>query len=123
MKVKVLICDDAEFMRNLLKDCLIEEEFEVVGEAVNGEDAVNKYKILKPDIVTMDIVMPIKSGIDAVREIMDYDPKAKIIMCSALGQEILVMDAIEAGAKDFIVKPFTSEHVIKVIKQVLKSET
>jgi len=122
MKVKVLICDDAEFIRNLLKDCLIEGGFEIAGEAVNGEDAVNKYKILKPDIVTMDIVMPVKSGIDAVKEIMDYDPKAKIIMCSALGQEILVMDAIEAGAKDFIVKPFTSEQIIKVIRKVLDSE-
>lgn len=122
MKVKVLICDDAEFMRSLLKDYLSEEGFEIIGEAVNGEDAVNKYKFLKPDIVTMDIVMPVKSGIDAVREIMDYDPKAKIIMCSALGQEILVMDAIEAGAKDFIVKPFTSEQVIKVIRKVLESE-
>lgn len=122
MKAKVLICDDAEFIRNLLRDCLIEGGFEIVGEAVNGEDAVNKYKILKPDVVTMDIVMPVKSGIDAVKEIMDYDPKAKVIMCSALGQEILVMDAIEAGAKDFIVKPFNADNLIKVIKKVLASE-
>lgn len=122
MNAKVLICDDAEFIRNLLRDCLSQGGFEIVGEAVNGEDAVNKYKILKPDVVTMDIVMPVKSGIDAVKEIMGYDPKAKIIMCSALGQEILVVDAIEAGAKDFIVKPFNSDHLIKVIKKVLASE-
>lgn len=122
MKYKILICDDAEFMRNLLKDILTNSGFEVVGEAVNGLDVIEKYKILKPDIVTMDIVMPLKSGIDAVREIVNYDPKAKIVMCSALGQEVLVMDAIEAGAKDFIVKPFTEEGVVKVIKKVLKSE-
>ncbi|MCX7769599.1 MAG: response regulator [Proteobacteria bacterium] len=122
MKVRVLICDDAEFMRNLLKDIFTHAGFEVVGEAINGDDVVDKYKILKPDVVTMDIVMPVKSGIDAVREITEYDPKAKIVMCSALGQEILVMDAIEAGAKDFIVKPFTSEQVIKTIKKVLESE-
>lgn len=122
MKYKILICDDAEFMRNLLKDILTNSGFEVVGEAVNGLDVIEKYKILKPDIVTMDIVMPLKSGIDAVREIVNYDPKAKIVMCSALGQEVLVMDAIEAGAKDFIVKPFTEEGVVKVIKKVLESE-
>lgn len=122
MKYRVLICDDAEFMRTLLRDTLERADFVVVGEAVNGKEAVEKYKELKPDIVTMDIVMPVKSGIDATKEIMAYDQKARVVMCSALGQEILVMDAIEAGAKDFIVKPFTDETVISVLKKVLESE-
>ncbi len=122
MKARVLICDDAEFMRNMLKDMLINAGFEIAGEAVNGLDVIEKYKILRPDIVTMDIVMPLKSGIDAVREIISFDPKAKIVMCSALGQEVLVMDAIEAGAKDFVVKPFNEEALIKVLNKVLESE-
>ncbi|MCX7991420.1 MAG: response regulator [Proteobacteria bacterium] len=122
MKYKVLICDDAEFMRTLLKDTLERADFEVIGEAVNGKEAVEKYKELKPDVVTMDIVMPVKSGIDATKEIIAFDSKAKVVMCSALGQEILVMDAIEAGAKDFIVKPFTDETVVSVLKKVLESE-
>lgn len=122
MKYRVLICDDAEFMRTLLRDTLEKANFEVVGEAVDGKEAVEKYKELKPDIVTMDIVMPLKSGIDATKEIITYDPRARVVMCSALGQEILVMDAIEAGAKDFIVKPFNDETVVSVLKKVLESE-
>ncbi len=122
MKNRVLICDDAEFMRTLIKDVLTKGGYEIVGEAANGEEAVAKYKMLKPDLVTMDIVMPVKSGIDALKEIIAYDPNAKVVMCSALGQEILVMDAIEAGAKDFIVKPFTEENVLEVIGKVLESE-
>jgi len=122
MKHKILVCDDAEFMRTLIKDVLVKGGYEIAGEAVNGLEAVEKYKALKPDLVTMDIVMPVKSGIDALKEIVAYDPKAKVVMCSALGQEILVMDAIEAGAKDFIVKPFTEENVLEVIGKVLESE-
>jgi two-component system chemotaxis response regulator CheY len=122
MKYKILICDDADFMRALIKDVLTKGGYEIAGEAVNGNDAVEKYKALKPDLVTMDIVMPAKSGIDALKEIIAYDPNAKVVMCSALGQEILVMDAIEAGAKDFIVKPFTEENVLEVIGKVLNSE-
>lgn len=122
MKHKILVCDDADFMRTLIKDVLTKAGYEIAGEAVNGADAVEKYKALKPDLVTMDIVMPLKSGIDALKEIIAYDSKAKVVMCSALGQEILVMDAIEAGAKDFIVKPFTDENVLEVIAKVLESE-
>lgn len=122
MKCKILVCDDAEFMRTLIKDVLLKGGYEIAGEAANGLEAVEKYKTLKPDLVTMDIVMPIKSGIDALKEIVAYDPKAKVVMCSALGQEILVMDAIEAGAKDFIVKPFTEENVLEVIGKVIESE-
>ncbi len=94
------------------------DEFEVVGEAANGLEAVEKYKELNPDITTMDIVMPMKSGIEAVKEISQISKDAKIIMCSALGQESLVMEAIEAGAADFIVKPFTPEKVLEVVRKI-----
>jgi two-component system chemotaxis response regulator CheY len=119
MTKRVLIVDDAIFMRNMIKDIFAGNGFEVVGEAANGLEAVEKYQQLKPDITTMDIVMPFKSGIEATREIVKVDPRAVVIMCSALGQEALVMEAIEAGASDFIVKPFRSEDVIAVVKKVL----
>ena len=96
MPIKVLIADDALFMRNMIKDVFKGDDFEVVGEAANGVEAVDRYKELKPDITTMDIVMPQKSGIEAVREIVKHDKEAKIVMCSALGQESLVMEAISA---------------------------
>jgi two-component system chemotaxis response regulator CheY len=119
MPKRVLIVDDAIFMRNMIKDIFAGSAFEVVGEAANGLEAVEKHKALKPDLTTMDIVMPFKSGIEATREIVKADPGAIIVMCSALGQESLVMEAIEAGASDFIVKPFKSEDVLSVVKKVL----
>lgn len=119
MSIKVLVVDDAAFMRNMIKDIFSADEFEVVGEGGNGIEAVEKYMELKPDIVTMDIVMPLKSGIEAVKEIMAQDSEAKVIMCSALGQDSLIMEAIEAGAKDFIVKPFKPEKVLEVVRQVV----
>ena len=122
MTTRVLIVDDAPFMRDMLKDIFSSSDFEVVGEAFHGVEAVEKYQELKPDLVTMDIVMPFKSGIEATREIIASDPDAAIIMCSALGQESLVMEAIEAGAKHFIIKPFKAEDVIGVIKQVLSTQ-
>lgn len=122
MTTRVLIVDDAPFMRDMLKDIFSNSEFEVVGEAFHGVEAVDKYQELKPDLVTMDIVMPFKSGIEATREIIASDPSAAIIMCSALGQESLVMEAIEAGAKHFIIKPFKAEDVIGVVKQVLSNQ-
>ena len=118
MGVKVLIVDDAAFMRNMIKDILEEEGYEIAGEAANGEEAISKYKELRPDVVTMDIVMPLKSGIEAVHEIVSFNKDAKIVMCSALGQESLVMEAIEAGAKDFITKPFKTEKVLETIKKL-----
>ena len=118
-KTRVLIVDDAIFMRNMIKDIFAGDKFDIVGEAANGVEAVEKYKELKPDLVTMDIVMPFKSGIEATREIVKADQAAVIIMCSALGQESLVMEAIEAGATDFIVKPFRGEDVLAVVKKVL----
>ncbi|MEM6731067.1 MAG: response regulator [Myxococcota bacterium] len=116
---RVLIVDDAIFMRNMLKDIFSGDEFEVVGEAANGVEAVEKYRELTPDLTTMDIVMPFKSGIEATKEILSGDKDAIIVMCSALGQESLVMEAIEAGAADFVVKPFKSEDVQRVVQKVL----
>ena len=119
MAKRILIVDDAIFMRNMIRDIFASGGFQVIGEAANGLEAVTKYQELKPDLTTMDIVMPFKSGIEATREIVKGDPKALIVMCSALGQESLVMEAIEAGASDFVVKPFRAEDVLAVVKKVL----
>jgi len=118
MSKKVLIVDDAAFMRMLLKDIISKAGFEVVGEASNGKEAVEKYKELQPDIVTMDITMPEMNGIEAVKEIKKIDPNAKIIMVSAMGQQAMVIEAIQAGARDFIVKPFQPARVIEAIKKL-----
>ena len=119
MGVRVLVVDDALFMRNMLKDIFTKAGHEVVGEAANGEEAVSKYAELKPDLVTMDIVMPMKSGIEALQEIRSADPDACVVMCSALGQDALVVEAVQAGAKDFIVKPFKEERVLDVVRRVI----
>lgn len=115
----ILICDDAAFMRMMLKDILVKEGYEVVGEAVNGADGVEKYNSLKPDLVTMDITMPEMDGIAALKAIKSNDPGAKVIMCSAMGQQAMVVEAIQSGAKDFIVKPFQKERVIEAIKKAI----
>ncbi len=118
MGLRVLIVDDALFMRNMLKDIITGAGHTVVGEAANGDEAIAKYTELKPDLVTMDIVMPQKSGIEALQEIRKQDPDAKIVMCSALGQDALVVEAVQSGAKDFIVKPFKEDRVLDVIRRV-----
>src|SRR6185437_15445560 len=118
----VLVCDDAIFMRTMISDILAQAGFEVVGEAETGAQAVEKYKQLKPDLVTMDIVMPDMGGIDAVREIVKGDPDAKVLMCSAMGQQALVVEAIQAGAKDFVVKPFQPSRVLEAVQRVLGKE-
>ena len=118
MAVRVLIADDAMFMREMIKEIVEQAGYEVIGEAGNGLEAVEKYRELQPDIATMDIVMPLKSGIEAVREIKAQFEGARIIMCSALGQDSLVVEALEAGARDFIVKPFKAEQVLEVLKKV-----
>ncbi len=119
MAVRVLIVDDAMFMRAMIRDILVNSgRYEVAGEASNGEESLAQYRALQPDLVTMDIVMPQMDGIEACREILKHDPKARIVMCSALGQEALVIESIAAGAKDFIVKPFSAEKVLKVIDTV-----
>lgn len=116
---RVLIVDDAAFMRMMLKDILTKNGYEVAGEAANGLKAVELYKQEKPDVVTMDITMPEMDGIQAVKEIKSFDPNAKIVMCSAMGQQAMVMEAIKSGAKDFIVKPFQPERVLEALKKVL----
>jgi len=118
---KVLIVDDAAFMRMMIKDILQKNNFEVVGEASNGLIAVEMYKKERPDVVTMDITMPDMDGIEAVKAIKAFDPSAKIIMCSAMGQQSMVMDAIKAGARDFIVKPFQADRVLEAINKVVNA--
>lgn len=125
MAIKVMIVDDAMFMRNMISDIFQgkkfgEEEYEVVAEAENGIEAVEKYKEHMPDVVTMDIVMPEMTGIEALKEIMQINAGANVIMCSALGQDSLVMEALDSGAKDFIVKPFQPEKVLDVVVRILK---
>ena len=119
MNQTVLVCDDAIFMRTMISDILSQAGFEVVGEAESGLQAVEKYRMLKPDLVTMDIVMPDMGGIEAVREICKNDPEAKILMSSAMGQQALVVEAIQAGAKDFVVKPFQPSRVLEAVQRVL----
>jgi two-component system chemotaxis response regulator CheY len=115
----VLVCDDAIFMRTMISDILTQAGYDVVGEAETGSQAVEKYRELKPDLVTMDIVMPDMSGIEAVRSICKDDPDAKILMCSAMGQQALVVEAIQAGAKDFVVKPFQPSRVLEAVQRLL----
>lgn len=110
---RILIVDDAVFMRMKLRDILEKNGYEVAGEAQNGQEALDKYKVEKPDLVTMDITMPDVDGLDGLKMIMKADPNAKVVMCSAMGQQGMVMDAIKSGAVDFIVKPFDTERVIK----------
>ena len=119
MGATILIVDDAAFMRMMLTDILVEKGHNVVGEAKDGEEALSLYKELKPDLVTMDIVMPGAGGIESIREILKIDPEAKILVVSALGQQALVKEAIEAGAKGFVVKPFKPEKVVEEIEKIL----
>lgn len=119
MAKSILIVDDAAFMRMMIKNILSKNGYEIVGEAENGQDAVELYKKLKPDLVTMDITMPEMNGIDGVKAIRGFDPNASIIMCSAMGQQAMVMEAIQAGAKDFIVKPFQQDRILQAIGRVL----
>lgn len=116
---KILIVDDAAFMRMMIKDILQKNGYEVVGEAANGLQAVELYKAHQPDLVTMDITMPEMDGIEAVKQIKSINSNAKIIMCSAMGQQSMVMDAIKAGANDFIVKPFQADRVLEAIKKIV----
>lgn len=116
---KILVVDDAAFMRMMIKDILTKNGYEVAGEAENGNVAVSKYAEVKPDLVLMDITMPEKDGIQALKEIKAGDSNAKVIMCSAMGQQAMVIEAIQSGAKDFIVKPFQAERVLEAVKKVI----
>ncbi len=119
MAKSILICDDAAFMRMMIKDILTKNGYNVAGEAENGARAVEKYKELNPDLVLMDITMPEMDGIQALKEIKKADSGALVIMCSAMGQQAMVIESIQAGAKDFIVKPFQAERVIEAVKKVV----
>ena len=118
MALRVMVVDDAQFMRNMLKDIFVRAGHDVVAEAENGEIALELYQELKPDLVTMDIVMPRKSGIEALQDIMALNASACVVMVSALGQDSLVLEAVESGAKDFIVKPFKEEKVLEIVNRV-----
>ena len=119
MANRVLIVDDAAFMRMMLKDILNKNGYDVCGEACNGNEALEKYKELMPDLVTLDITMPEKDGISALKDIRAFDSNAKCVMCSAMGQQAMVIEAIQSGAKDFIVKPFQADRVLESIRKVL----
>jgi len=118
-----MIVDDAAFMRMMIKDILMKSGYAVIAEAENGKKALEKYKEVKPDLVMMDITMPDMDGITAVKELMKIDPHALIVMCSAMGQEAMVIEAIQSGAKDFIVKPFKADRVLEALKRLLRSTT
>ncbi len=116
---KILVVDDAAFMRMMIKDILSKNGYEVVGEAENGSKAVEKFQELRPDLTTMDITMPEMDGITAVKEIKKLDPAAKVIMCSAMGQQAMVIEAIQSGARDFIVKPFQPDRVLEAVRKAI----
>lgn len=116
---KIMICDDAAFMRMMIKDILTKNGYEVVAEAENGAIAVEKYPETNPDLVLMDITMPDMDGIQALKKIKEINPDANVIMCSAMGQQAMVIEAIQSGAKDFIVKPFQADRVVEAVKKVV----
>ena len=119
MAKNILVCDDAAFMRMMIKDILSKNGYNVAGEAENGLVAIEKYKEVSPDLVLMDITMPEMDGISAVKEIRKVDPNAKIVMCSAMGQQAMVIEAIQAGARDFIVKPFQADRVLEAVRKAV----
>ncbi len=119
MSKNIMICDDAAFMRMMIKDILTKNGYDVIAEAVNGAEAVALYDEHKPDLVLMDITMPEMDGIQALKTIRQHDNTATVIMCSAMGQQAMVIEAIQNGAKDFVVKPFQAERVLEAVKKVL----
>jgi two-component system chemotaxis response regulator CheY len=119
---RVLVADDARFMRELIKEIIEPEGYEVVGEATDGQQAVEAFQKLQPDLVTMDVVMPKRSGIEAVKEIISLDRSARVVMVSALGQEALVTEALQAGALDYVVKPFKPDNVLGTLRKVSEKE-
>ena len=119
MARNVLVCDDAAFMRMMIKDILTKNGYNIAGEAENGVKAIEKYNELKPELVLMDITMPEMDGIQALKKIKEADAKATVIMCSAMGQQAMVIESIQAGARDFIVKPFQADRVLEAVKKVI----
>ncbi len=116
---RVLVVDDAVFMRKMVSDALSKGGHEIIGEAANGQEAVQQFQSLKPEVTTLDITMPEKDGIAALKEILAGDPAAKVVMCSALGQEAKVIESIRSGAKDFVVKPFQQDRVLAAVQKAL----
>ena len=116
---RILVCDDSAFMRGILKGIILKDPYVLAGEAENGREGIEKFQELKPDLVTMDIVMPEMDGIDAVKGIRERNPDARIIMVSAMGQQSMVIEAIQAGARDFIIKPFQPPRVHEALKRVM----
>lgn len=116
---RVLVVDDTAFMRKVVSDALAAAGHEVVGEAANGREAVERFQELRPDLATLDITMPEKDGIAALKEILAFDPSARVVMCSALGQEAKVLESIKAGARDFVVKPFQPERLVEAVTKAL----
>jgi two-component system chemotaxis response regulator CheY len=123
MSKRILIADDAPFMREMLRDILVEGGYEIVAEAGDGVEAVERFKEHSPDLVTLDIVMPRRNGLEGLRGILEVNPAACVVMCSALGQEALVEEALGAGARDFVVKPFKPEEVRSVIERALNKSS
>ena len=123
MAKNILICDDAAFMRMMIKDILTKNGYNIAGEAENGAKAVEKYAELKPDLVLMDITMPEMDGIEALKKIKETDPNAAVIMCSAMGQQAMVIESIQSGAKDFIVKPFQADRVLEAVRKLLDNDS
>lgn len=119
MAKNILICDDAAFMRMMIKDILVKNGYVVIAEAENGLKAIEKYNETKPDLVMLDITMPEMDGIQALKKIQEMDPASNIIMCSAMGQQAMVIEAIQSGAKDFIVKPFQADRVLEAVRKVV----
>ena len=119
MAKSILICDDAAFMRMMIRDILTKDGYEIAAEAENGVKAIEKYAETKPDLVMMDITMPEMDGIEALKRIKEMDPNSVVIMCSAMGQQAMVIESIQSGAKDFIVKPFQAERVLEAVKKAL----
>jgi two-component system, chemotaxis family, chemotaxis protein CheY len=120
MGKRVLVVDDANFMRTVVRDTLTPHGFQIVGEATNGAEAVSRFSELKPDLVTMDITMKVKDGLEAAREILSANPDARIVMVTALGQERMLLDSIALGVRDFVVKPFTKERIISAVEKALR---
>lgn len=118
----VMIVDDALFMRRMLRDILESADFEVIGEAENGEAAVEMFERLRPTLVTMDVVMPHLNGVEATRKILELEPQTRVVMVSAMGQESMILEAMEAGASDYIVKPFRKEEVVETLRRVAVQE-
>lgn len=123
MAKNVLICDDVAFVRTTLSRILTQAGYQVVGEAKDGQEAIQMYAKLRPDVVTMDIVMPMMSGIEATRKICKMDKDAKIVIITAMGQENFVMEAINAGAKDYLIKPFKSDEVLRTLDRLTETQT